>query len=322
MDYIGLVKEQFSNYAREENIIDIIKIEGDISKKVFYRILSEKKSYIVCFCQDNEKNRFYEAYNILWENKIKVPKIFDTRLNYNYFLQEDLGDIKLFDLKGDPKIIDYYNKSIEELIKIHEIDSKNYLGKYSTRASFDVRKLMEEVNLTIDYLYKDLIKNPSLGKELLLEFYKLCEFLQRQSMILTHRDFHSRNIMVNNEEIYIIDFQDMRMGVFQYDLVSILEDCYMNLDDIFIDDLKKKYWNNFSNIRKEQESYENFLLIYDYVALQRTFKAIGTFARVYLDRSDDNFKEFIKIGIKKISNICLKYPEFLVLYNGINKIKL
>ena len=47
--------------------------------------------------------------------------------------------------------------------------------------------------------------------------------------MLCHRDYHSRNLMLHDGSLYIIDFQDARMGPDTYDLVSLLRDSYVDL---------------------------------------------------------------------------------------------
>ena len=49
--------------------------------------------------------------------------------------------------------------------------------------------------------------------------------------MLCHRDYHSRNLMLHDEPLYIIDFQDARMGPDTYDLASLLRDSYVDLPD-------------------------------------------------------------------------------------------
>ena len=46
--------------------------------------------------------------------------------------------------------------------------------------------------------------------------------------MLCHRDYHSRNLMLHERQLYIIDFQDARMGPDTYDLVSLLRDSYVD----------------------------------------------------------------------------------------------
>ena len=55
--------------------------------------------------------------------------------------------------------------------------------------------------------------------------------------MLCHRDYHSRNLMLHEGQLYIIDFQDARMGPDTYDLVSLLRDSYVDFTEEAVDDL-------------------------------------------------------------------------------------
>ena len=55
--------------------------------------------------------------------------------------------------------------------------------------------------------------------------------------MLCHRDYHSRNLMLHEGQLYIIDFQDARMGPDTYDLVSLLRDSYVDLPEQTVSEL-------------------------------------------------------------------------------------
>ena len=55
--------------------------------------------------------------------------------------------------------------------------------------------------------------------------------------MLCHRDYHSRNLMLSQGQLYLIDFQDARMGPDTYDLASLLRDSYVDLNDIAVNEL-------------------------------------------------------------------------------------
>ena len=55
--------------------------------------------------------------------------------------------------------------------------------------------------------------------------------------MLCHRDYHSRNLMPHPGVLYIIDFQDARMGPDTYDLVSLLRDSYVDFTEETVDEL-------------------------------------------------------------------------------------
>ena len=69
------------------------------------------------------------------------------------------------------------------------------------------------------------------------EFKIIVEELAGEPRVLCHRDYHSRNLMLSQGQLYLIDFQDARMGPDTYDLASLLRDSYVDLNDIAINEL-------------------------------------------------------------------------------------
>src|SRR6185295_8468059 len=55
--------------------------------------------------------------------------------------------------------------------------------------------------------------------------------------VLCHRDYRSRKLMLHEPSLFIIDFQDARMGPDTSDLVSLLRDSYVDTTDRDLDDL-------------------------------------------------------------------------------------
>ena len=59
-------------------------------------------------------------------------------------------------------------------------------------------------------------------------FELLVENAMEQPTVIVHRDYHSRNLMIHNSQMGIIDYQDAVIGPITYDLVSLLKDCYLS----------------------------------------------------------------------------------------------
>src|SRR4029077_2472273 len=57
----------------------------------------------------------------------------------------------------------------------------------------------------------------------------IAEQLDRRPRVLVHRDFQSQNILIRNQQAYLIDFQGMRPGLPEYDLASLLYDPYVQV---------------------------------------------------------------------------------------------
>src|SRR5205823_14172628 len=65
----------------------------------------------------------------------------------------------------------------------------------------------------------------------------IAQDLASEPRVLCHRDYHSRNLMLSEGDLYIIDFQGARMGPDTYDLASLLRDSYVDITDRDLDDL-------------------------------------------------------------------------------------
>ncbi|MCY4524876.1 MAG: phosphotransferase, partial [Halobacteriovoraceae bacterium] len=176
---------------------------------------------------------------------------------------------------------------------------------------FDKDKLQREVEFTYKHLIEQQMNNScKKNKETILKgFKKINEELANEKMVVTHRDFHSRNIMVTNDELAVVDFQDAHLGIPQYDLVSLLEDSYYEPSRENRKLLKKYYWER-SNILKKWQTKDNFEYFYDLSALQRVFKAMGSFSYLYLEKQKPFYLRHIGFAFEKIRHIFLQYPHF------------
>ena len=144
-------------------------------------------------------------------------------------------------------------------------------------------------------------------------FFSICSHLDKEKKHICHRDYHSRNLMIHNEKIYVIDFQDTRLGAVQYDLVSLLEDVYVDLDEEVKKRLLYYYWNMYSKRETPSGNFESFLQVYDLQLLQRLFKVCATFSGFYLFKKDNRYTKYISIAAKKISKTLKNFPQYKIL---------
>ena len=85
--------------------------------------------------------------------------------------------------------------------------------------------------------YRGVVIPADVREALRAEFAGIVEALASEPRVLCHRDYHSRNLMLHDNRLYIIDFQDARMGPDTYDLVSLLRDSYVDLPEETVADL-------------------------------------------------------------------------------------
>jgi aminoglycoside/choline kinase family phosphotransferase len=190
------------------------------------------------------------------------------------------------------------------------------------RLRFDYEKLMWEVDFTIDHFYKNYLKRSLSDKVhscIRDGFSEICEFLAEQPVVLTHRDFHSRNLMVfpmqperdtHPFRMVMIDFQDARLGPPQYDLASLLKDSYYQLDESQIALLIDYYIARYEAVSGQEVDRAHFIRVFDLMSVQRNFKAIGSFASFMNRRGDPTYLKYIGNTFENIRRSLLKYPHF------------
>ncbi len=107
--------------------------------------------------------------------------------------------------------------------------------------AFDVEKLTWELEFFATYFvqgYRGVaLGSPRARRRSPRSGQSIVEELAAEPRVLCHRDYHSRNLMLRDGSLYIIDFQDARMGPDTYDLVSLLRDSYVDITDRELDEL-------------------------------------------------------------------------------------
>lgn len=313
-------KTQEKNILKGERLEEVDKLTGDASTRRYYRIFTSSESYVVCldnpFNESFEKHPFLSVQQFLGTNNIQVPQIVDHNLSRGYSLQEDLGNVTLLlhlsSLTSTAQEFKIYRTIVDQLLELHRIPQSAIKNPHLFQLKFDYQKYMDETRFTFKYFMNFFNKNldENLISELEALFAPIMKRLSEQKMVITHRDFHSRNIMVKDDKFIFIDFQDARWGIPQYDVVSLLEDCYYNITEENRAALKKYYFDNLSPAIHGQKSYEEFLALYDDMLIQRVFKAVGSFCYIYNWRKDDRYLKYIGFAMEKIRKVMMDNPKY------------
>ena len=199
------------------------------------------------------------------------------------------------------------------MISLHQIKAERYPDSNFRHLAFDHTKLMQEVDFSLKFFCDHFLQaklGPKEREVIRSALDNICQKLEHETRVFTHRDYHSRNIMARGSEMAIIDFQDAMMGIPQYDLVSLLDDCYYELNQDNYQHLKNFYWENSLKNSGHQESFDEFNYLYDLMAIQRTLKAIGSFSYIVTLRNDQRYIKYIGYSFEKLKRLLIKYPKF------------
>lgn len=288
--------------------IRLEKLPGDASDRRFYRArLPEGKSYIVMLLETGfpapEDPDVLPYINVLYHLNLcraNVPKLhlYDPALGL--LLLEDLGETTLEDVvrqQGVTASLPFYRQAIDELLKIQIIGTRKRCERcIAFHRSFDEEKLLWELNFFREHTLEGYLGSkirPGDVQRLEEAFRQLCRRIAAEPRFLTHRDYHSRNLMVRDGRIGVIDFQDARLGPLQYDLVSLLRDSYVVLPETMREELTDYYVQEKDRMEKTVTDRVRFREIFDVVSVQRNLKAAGTFGYMAIIKGKERYLQYL-----------------------------
>ena len=267
--------------------LNLKKIKGDASFRTFYRKKNgNKKSIIVFASKDIEKNLLiYDAINnLLIQNKILAPRMYNENYKKNFIEIEDFGDNTLFKLlkKGETNKINLYKKSVDLLIKIQKIKqkkTKNFKGKNYKVPIYNNSKLFEEAKLFLDWYAKKYIsknKRFNFNIKIKKQIKFLISKIQLKNNTFVHRDFHASNLIRYKKQLAIIDTQDALIGNRAYDLASLIDDVRLKSSREF----KEYIYSYYCKFNKNKINEDIFKNDFEILSVLRNMKIIGIFTRL------------------------------------------
>ncbi len=307
------IESLFKSSGLQSGDLTVEKLTGDASTRRYFRLIDSSKSYVACL--DNpigkdDRYDFEEMQLVLKKSGVRVPDIFYLNREKGFILEEDLGNLTLLEALGQTRNkkekLELYYPVLDELLKIHAISPSDHQNTCFTKLRFDTAKLLDETRVTnANFIIKLLKTNADDTSINIIDqaFTGICKFLDTEPMVVTHRDFHSRNVMLVDARPVIIDFQDARLGLPQYDLVSLLEDCYFFVNK----EVKTELINYY--LEKSKLKMDNFEKYYDYMAIQRLYKAIGSFSLIYNTRGDSRYLKFIGRAFETVLAKLSRYEQ-------------
>ena len=284
---------------------------ADASFRRYYRVKTTKKSLILMDAPpDKESISDYLKIGIEMVNQgINAPKVFYKNQKLGFILMEDFGDktfLKEFSLQG---LKDLYIRAIDNIINMQ------LLLKINNLEQFTHKKLYTEICLFNEW-YLDKYKKINLSSkeiaDLEIIFKKVISDNVAQNQCFVHRDYHSRNLMVlENNDLGILDFQDAVLGPMTYDLVSLLKDAYIELAEEDVIDLVINFWEKaVEKSLLQKGDFSDFYMQYELMGVQRHLKVLGIFSRLSIRDHKNNYLEDIPLVEKYLLKASERY-QFL-----------
>jgi len=307
--------------------IKILPLAGDASNRKYYRIVHAGESWVLMKWEpfNPEEYPFLSVLQHFAKNGVQVPKVVGMSPEDGLVLLEDLGDLTLerrfWENQNQETVSFFYKMALDEIVKIHGRATQNKSNCSAFGIQFDTEKLLWELNYGKDNLIIGVLKadfTPKVQDELQKIFLNICETLHKEPKVICHRDYHSRNLMIKLDKMFVIDFQDARMGPIQYDLVSLFRDSYVELEDETVSQLMDYYLDQSKEFLPKNFSRDHFDRIYELQSLQRCFKACGSFASFYHQRGDKRYLKYLTPTLKRVIKCLSQFPQYKLFSDILN----
>jgi aminoglycoside/choline kinase family phosphotransferase len=297
----------------------VLPLKGDGSARRLFRLRGAGRSVIGAVGPDKlENTAFVEFSKHFRREGLPVPEIYACELSKNIYLEEDLGDMTLFQFmlkeragSGLPaSVLAAYKKTLDWLPRFQMKAGYTLDYKYChPRESFDRQSIMWDLNY-FKYYFLRLSKIQFSEAKLEDDFNALASFLlEADTSYFVYRDFQSRNVMLRDGEPYFIDYQGGRKGALQYDAASLLYDAKADIPPETRRELLEYYLKTAQIAGKVNKA--GFMRHYYAYVYIRIMQALGAYGLRGFYEGKTHFLQSVPYAVKNIEWL-LRYAEMPV----------
>ena len=301
--------------------VRVVPLTGDASTRQYFRILRPDNPSVVLAVYDEpfafDSLPFVNVSQLFDAIPLPIPAIAGHADDLGILILEDLGDVTLQAHLGVTQPIEHaglYKQAVEFVFRMQrkgeELVSSEFLP-YGI--AFDRDKLTWELNFFGKYFleaYRGVSVSASARSAFDEEWRLIAEELATEPRVLCHRDYHSRNLMLHDRRLYIIDFQDARMGPDTYDMASLLRDSYVDLSEARIDELIRAYLSLGGATKATPDAFTEYRRRFDLMSVQRNLKALGTFGHQTTARNNPVYIQYIPRTLNYLRTNLERYARF------------
>ncbi len=279
-------------------------LAGDGSDRRFFRLLGSPTVVLLhhpqpTALQVNENDSYFHLGRHLRKQGAPVPEIYEYCREEGWLLLEDLGDIHLAAAvareNGGEQLRYWYRQALDILVTLQVGGKEGFDPAWCFDTAVMHRPFLWEREC--GYFVRAYLQGYA---GLRLEMDDLApDFERLLTRALTpalnfflHRDFQSRNLMIKNGRIRVIDFQGGRLGPLGYDLAALLIDPYVNLNPLRQEELLAAYLDLVEK-RLPALDGQAFREQYWHLALCRNLQILGAFGYLTRERGKSGFSRYI-----------------------------
>ena len=310
--------QSWLNLQFPERNFSVDPLTGDAGFRRYYRLKFSDRSIIAVDAPPDKSNNvaFVAIAQALSAKSVKVPEVLRQNIQQGFFCLSDFGCTLLSDKLTADNMKVHYKNAIDQLLLLMPLtsgDISNYqLPVYNADfvalelAIFPQWLLSEHLHINLTDAEKS---------QLSACFDVLIANVLAQPSCFMHRDYHSRNLMLlADDSIGVIDFQDAVQGPLTYDIVSLLRDCYVCWPEQDVAELFQYFKQQASSLKLfsanelavDNDQWQRW---FDLMGIQRHIKASGIFARLHHRDGKNGYLADIPLTLSYLVDVTEKYPE-------------
>ncbi|OBX34170.1 phosphotransferase enzyme family protein [Halomonas elongata] len=229
---------------------------------------------------DKEDSAPFVAIARRWADAgLPVPHLHEVDLDVGFLEIEDLGDTPLqhcFEASEAPTTLAWHDRALTLLDALQNRADPQGLPAY------DAELLGRELDLFTTWCLDRWLALAAPPSWPALR-QRLIDTALAQPVVTVHRDFDAMNLMVVDDALYLIDFQDAVAGPLSYDLVSLLHGRYCRFPAsrrrAWIEAFRQRAMTDGRLSDIEPSRFHHWVAC---MAAQRAIKVIGIFCRLTL----------------------------------------
>jgi aminoglycoside/choline kinase family phosphotransferase len=302
MDRIG---PYLAGHGLSPRVRQVLPLTGDASDRRYVRVLLDDGGSLVLALHagaiEFATMPFVAVARLMQAVPLPVPRILHHSDPLGIIGLQDLGDVTLQAHLGAAPPAQHaalYREAVSFIVRLQQRGAELASNEYPPyRVAFDTDKLGWELEFFFKYFvrqYRGASPSVEVQRALSAEWSVIVQELAAEPRVLCHRDYHSRNLMLHDGSLYIIDFQDARMGPDTYDLVSLLRDSYVDLAAAQVDELVAYFLAlRAGPAGVSPDAAAEYRRRFDVMALQRNLKALGTFGYQTVTRGNPVYIQYM-----------------------------
>ena len=308
---IHQTRERFPHYSQTQ--VEILPLDKGGSDRRYYRVRFSVDHSLILVKYNPEKyenERFVAIANFLDGIGINAPLIFYHEHDQGLIWMQDLGEDDLWHYRSETWAVrrQFYEAALDQVAVLHRTELA--LGQtLRLQSGFDESLYRWEQNYCLENCLERYFQVKAAETNWLREhasFADLAKRLASYPRVLVHRDFQSQNVIIWDEQAYLIDFQGMRLGLPQYDLASLLLDPYVTFASHERAHLLTYYFES-NNRGWDPAEFER---IYLDCGIQRLMQALGAYGVIGLQKEKREFLRHIRPAIKTLIEVASVAEDF------------